>query len=425
MNDSTEPTALTQPQGALERAQAISRALTDAARRARFSTRARGAYRGGSFPAQRGAALMRVLTIAMLVILVVVPNIIAVLYFGLLASNQYISETRFTVSSGAIPKMDEMGSVTGVPPILIVQDTLVVTNYIHSRPMVEELESKVGLRETYSAPSIDWWARFNKKKPIEKFVDYWDSMSHTSIAFPSGIVSLKIYAFSPDDAKRIADAVVAQSEKLINELNDRMRRDTVLASERDMQQASKDLAHARTQMELERNTEGLIDVGETNKALTGLASGLQADLLKAQQEYESELRYVSADAPQMRVLKSRITAMKTQFEQMNAQLTTQGEKQSGAVADKALSGKMTKFAELDLEDRIAEKRYATAVAAVEAARILSERRMLYLHEIVAPAQAEESEYPWRWLSVGMTLVASIIAWVSAIAAMAFVRNHMA
>ena len=119
------------------------------------------------------------------------------------------------------------------------------------------------------------------------------------------------------------------------------------------------------------------------------------------------------------------TAMKSQLDQINAQLTTQGEKQSDAVADKTLSGKMTKFAQLDLEERIAEKRYATAVAAVEAARILSERRMLYLHEIVPPALPEEYEYPRRLLSIAMVFVASIIAWAGAIAAMAFVRNHMA
>ena len=95
------------------------------------------------------------------------------------------------------------------------------------------------------------------------------------------------------------------------------------------------------------------------------------------------------------------------------------------VADKALSGKMTKFAELDLEERIAEKRYAVSVGAVEAARMLSERRMLYLHEIVEPALPEESMYPMRWLSVGMTLLASLIAWAATVGAMAFVRNHMA
>jgi capsular polysaccharide transport system permease protein len=57
--------------------------------------------------------------------------------------------------------------------------------------------------------------------------------------------------------------------------------------------------------------------------------------------------------------------------------------------------------------------------------MISERRMLYLHEIAAPALPEESKYPKRWLSVGMTFLASLIAWGATIAAMTFVRNHMA
>ncbi len=86
---------------------------------------------------------------------------------------------------------------------------------------------------------------------------------------------------------------------------------------------------------------------------------------------------------------------------------------------------MTKFADLDLEERIAEKRYALSVAAVETARMISERRMLYLHEIAAPALPQESKYPNRWLSIGMTFLASLIAWGATVAAMTFVRNHMA
>jgi capsular polysaccharide transport system permease protein len=425
MTDSGEPTALSPSLTALERAQAISRRLSDAARRARFSTRARGANRGGSFQARRGAELIRILTLATFVLLVAVPNLVAVLYFGLIASDQYLSEARFTVSSGVIPKMDGLGSVTGIPPILIIQDTQVVTNYMQSRPMVEALERTVGLRNTYSSPSIDWWARFRKTKPIEKFIDYWDKMASVSISMPSGIVILSVRAFSPQDAKRITDEVVRLSENLINDLNDRMRRDTVLAAERDMQQAAQQLGKARMQMEFVRNAEGLIEVGQTNKALSDLAADTQADLLKAQQEYDTQIRYVSADAPQMQVLKSRITALKSQVEQLQAQMTTQGEQVVSAEADQALSGKMTKYAEADLEERIAEKRYALSAAAVEAARMLSERRMLYLHEIVAPALPEESEYPKRWLDIGMTFVASLIAWLSTVAAMAFVRNHMA
>ncbi len=425
MTESDHPTPSPQPLRAMARAQAIQRALSDAARRARFSTRARRAYRGGSFEARAGAKLMRLAAIALFVLMVAVPDVVALAYFGLIASDQYVAEAKFTVSSGAIPKMDGLGSITGVPPILIVQDTQVVTNYIHSRAMVEQLERAVGLRDLYGAGTIDWWARFRKDKPIEKFTDYWDKMCSTSIALPSGIVTLTVRAFTPQDAKRIADAVVRLSEDLVNNLNDRMRNDTVQASERDMEQASQALGRARMQMELERNAEGLIDVGETNKAMTGLISGLEADLLKAQQEYQTELRYVSEDAPQMRVLKSRISAMQSQLGDMKAKLTSQSEQSVAAVADKTLSGKMTKFAELDLDERIAEKRYAVSVAAVEAARMLSERKMLYLHEIVAPALPEDDSYPKRGLNIAITLIGSLIAWGVTVGAIAFVRNHMA
>src|SRR5262249_53884825 len=160
------------------------------------------------FEARRGTKVIRALTIFLFVMMVVLPNIAALVYFGLIASDQYMSEAKFTVSSAAIPKMDGMGSITGVPPMLIVQDTQVVTNYIESRAMVEHLERAVGLRDAYSSKSIDWWARFQKGKPIEKFADYWEKMCSTSIAFPSGIVTLAVRAFSAQDAKRIADAVV-------------------------------------------------------------------------------------------------------------------------------------------------------------------------------------------------------------------------
>jgi capsular polysaccharide transport system permease protein len=425
MTDSDDPSALSPTLGALERAQVVSRALTDAARRARFSVRARQAYRGGSFESRAGAKVMRILTIALFIAMVVVPDLVVSVYLGLIASDQYVSEAKFTVSSGAIPKMDDLGSVTGVPPILIVQNTQVVTSYIQSRAMVEQLEQTVGLRNAYGSKSIDWWSRFRKNKPIEKFTDYWEKMCDATISFPSGIVTLTVRAFSPDDAKRIADAVVKQSENLINDLNERMRNDTVLASERDMQRAADDLGRARMQMEFERNAEGVIDVGQTSTALTTLISGLEGDLLKAQQQYQSELHYVTADAPQMTVLSSHISAMQSQLEQLKAQLTSQTEQNESTTADKALSGKMTKFAELDLNERIAEKRYALSVATVEASRMMSERKMLYLHEIVAPALPQDAEYPKRWLDVGMTFLASLLAWAAAVGAMNFVRNHMA
>jgi capsular polysaccharide transport system permease protein len=424
MTDSNEPNAWSAPANALERAQAISRALADAARRARFSTRARAAYRGGSFRARRGARFIRIMTVTLFVALVALPDLAAIVYFGLIASNQYVSEAVFTVSSGVAPKTDGMGLVTGIPPMLIIQDTQIATNYIESRAMVEQLERTVGLRDAYSSESIDWWARFRKDKPIERFTDYWAKMASAKIALPSGIVTLTVRAFSPEDAKRIADEVVRLSEDVINNLNERMRRDTLLASEREMLESARHLGNARMQMAFERNAEGLINVGETSSAIADLASQLEADLLKANREYQTAIRYVSEDAPQIRVLKSRIAAIQGQLEQTKARLT-QSQQSASTADDKSLSGKIPRFAELELEERIAEKRYARSTAAVDSARMLSERRGLYLHEIVAPSLPSEAKYPKRLLSIAVTFLASLIIWGSSVAAITFVRNHMA
>ena len=413
------------PFNPLERSQMIARALSEAARRARFSSRARGAHEKSSFSTRRGARFMRIMRWTLFVALVALPNLVALVYFGLLASDQYVSEAQFTVSSGALPKMDGLGSVTGVPPMMIVQDTQIVTNFIESRAMVESLEREVKLRDLYGSDSIDWWARFNKEKPIEKFTDYWGKMAKTSISFPAGIVTLSVRAFSARDAKRIADAIITRCEALINGLNDRMRKDTVASAESDLRRAGEKLKTARLQLEQARNAEELVDVHQTGAALTQLMSELEGELLNRQADYQTQSQYVSESAPQMRVLKSRINALESQIQRVKAQITEQQEKNVETLAQKALSGKMTKFANLDLEQKIAEKSYAAASATLEGARMLSERKMLYLHQIVSPARPQEARYPKRWLDIGMTFVASLTGWGVVIGAAAFVRNNMA
>jgi len=424
MNDVEEPRG-PQPFSPLERTQAISRALTEAARRARFSSRARGAYEKSSFSARRGARLMRIIRWILFVVLVAVPNLVALAYFGVLASDQYVSEAQFTVSSGALPKMDGLGSVTGVPSMMIVQDTQIVTNFIESRAMVESLERDVDLRELYGSAAIDWWARFNKKKPIEKFTDYWERMVKTTISFPAGIVTLTIRAFTAADAKRIADAIIARCETLINGLNDRMHLDTVSAAETDLFRAGEKLKAARLELEQARNAEQVVDVRQTSAALNQLLSERESELMKTQSDYQTQSQYVLESAPQMRVSKTRMTALEAQIQKMKAQITEQQEKDVATLAEKALSGKMTKFANLDLEQQIAEKRYAAAAATLEGARMLAQRKMLYLHQIVAPAQPQEARYPKRWLNIGMTLVSSLIGWGVVVGIVSFVRNNMA
>ncbi len=408
---------------AVRRAELTSRSLAETARRFRMSKRSRRAFGTGTFRMRRNARLFRTIFLVSFVLIVVIPTVTAGVYFGFIASPQYIAEAKFAVRSGEIPKIDGMGALTGMPLAKIAQDTQVVTNYMESRAIVEALEQRVGLRSLYSADDIDWFARFNRDKSIEKFVTYWKWMTNSKIQIQSGIVVFTVRAFSASDAKRIADAVIELSEGLVNDMNSRMMSATVANAEREFERSAERLSRARIEFQKVRNTEGTLDAGQHGKALADLITGLQADRLRLQQEYEAQLKYVSASAPQMRTLKNRLVALTDQITELEARLTTH--RASAAADGKVLSESLTKFAQQDLERRIAERHYATAASALELARITSERQLVYLAAFVRPSLPQESRYPRPILYTGLTLLGAFLIWAAVCGGITAVRNHMA
>ena len=72
-----------------------------------------------------------------------IPTLGAIVYFGFIAANQYEAEAEFTVSAGESPLRDGVESFSGVPFQLILQDTQIITNFLHSREIVEELNKRI------------------------------------------------------------------------------------------------------------------------------------------------------------------------------------------------------------------------------------------------------------------------------------------
>jgi len=409
---------------ALERIKQVSEALSDAARRARISSRRRGVYSSGGFQARRGARLMHILSVASFLLVVVAPSLACATYYLFIASDQFVSEADFTVSSGTPPVAvaDGIGSLTGLPAVAIIQDTQIVTNFVHTRAAVEKLEQSVDLRGLYSDPRADWWARFKPDSPIEKFLKYWNKMSDVSIVMPAGIVQLKVRAFTPQDAQRVAQATVDICEALINDLNNRMNSDAVSAAEQELQRVSKRLAAALAALEAARNEAGLLDTEKSALALNSLASEAKSALLTMQGQYDTQLKYVLPSAPQMRELNSHIQVTKAQIVEIESKLTSRS---VGDPNEPTISTAMTKFGELDLERQVAEKLYGGAAASLEMARVNSESRLMYLKTFITPVAPEQSQYPRRVLYSAMAFAASLTAWGVLCGVALTIRNYMA
>ena len=437
-----------------ERAALVAKALSDAARRARFSTKKRRGPAAGGLRARRGERMMRFLTIATFIGIVLVPCLAVVAYVGFIETPQYEAEARFTVRGGLPPAMDSIGSLTGVPTVLIIQDTQVIMNYFQSRSMVESLDKKVQFQGLYQGEDIDWWSRLKHDQPIEKVLKYWKSHMSTSVQMPAGIVVFTVQAFTPDDAVKVADAALESGEQLVNQMNDQMKFDAVNLAETEQTRAMANVVKMRAALEKARNDEGMLSADATATGLTTLMETVQAEVLKMQQEFDSQRRYVRADAPQLRNLQTRIDAAQKEVDKIKAQMTAttpdvpraKGQpsktkvKPAPAIVsdpddpvaamsagsepsnDKVLSGSMSRLDYAKLENDIAEKIYAGSLAALEHARVASEMKLMYINTFVHPVAAEQAKYPRKIRDIALAVLAAFAAWGVVMTILKLTRN---
>ncbi|MDN8842422.1 capsule biosynthesis protein, partial [Staphylococcus aureus] len=90
---------------------------------------------------------------------------------------------------------------------------------IASRQMVEAMERQMPLRDMYSRDGIDFFSRFDANEPIELFLRYWRKRVTTHVDSNGGIVTLNVAAFDPEESYRLAQALMDESERMVNELS--------------------------------------------------------------------------------------------------------------------------------------------------------------------------------------------------------------
>ena len=361
--------------------------------------------------------------------MVAAPVLAAIVYFGVLASDQYVAHAEFTVSAGESPLRDGVASFSGVPAQLIVQDTQIVTNFLQSREMIDRLEQKIGLRAIYSRPQADFLARFNPERPVERLMKYWRRMATASIKMPGGIVKFDVSAFSPQDAKDVADATLSLCEDLVSELNARINRDAIRLAQSGFERAGERLAKTLAAQEVARNESGILETKISSEATSDLIKELRSALIDQTGAYESELKSMHAETPQMRERKIRIDVMTRQIQQLESELTPApdpaGLRTSPDANGQTVSAAMVKFDTLESQKKADLQIYENAAEALEHARVAAEFKIVYFKVFVRPSLPEEPEYPRRRTNIALVVVGSLAAWGVTLALASVIRNNMA
>lgn len=391
-----------------ERAALVAKALSEAARRARFSTKKRRSLTAGNYRARRGERLVRLLRLWTFIAIVAVPSLVSAVYLFFIASDQYTAEARFTVRGGMPGAMSGMGGLASAPGMLIVQDTQIILNYITSRAMVAALDKSVGLERLYRKPDVDFLSRLKKKASIEKTVAYWKRHVALQVQMPAGIVVFTVSAFSPEDAVTISRAALDASERLVNEMNKSMISDAVSLASAERERAEANLSTTRSDLEKARNAEGILSADLATNALTNLMSQVKGELIKLQEEYEAQRQFVTADAPQLKSMQTKIDAARQELGKLQGQMTSDDNAPDNA--GKVLAGSMSRLDYAKLNNTIAEGIYTGSLAALEQAHLASELKLMYINTFIQPLPADQPRYPTRMLDMTFILGGGLAIW---------------
>lgn len=364
---------------------------------------------------------------------VLLPTLIAALFYLFVASDRFISEARFAVRSNETQAIDALGMITGMPSSQIVSDSYIVADYIESRDMVDELLRRLPLRSLYA--DGDYVSRVGNGVTLEELIEYWQKRIDVYYDSTKNTISVEVQAFNPTDADRIAREVVDIVRILVNDLSAQARRDAVQFAAAEVARAELRVRGVRDDLLAFRIANNELDPTQTAEATLGIAAQLEAERSKLASELASLSGYLADDAPSIQMLKSRITALAGEVARIQGQISVgagidgmRGSQQAatdpGAPASNAMANVIGEYQELMLNQEFAEKAYTAAMASLERARAEASRTQTYLAIYGQPSVAQEATYPRRWLNIWVVFALSSILWAIGVLGFLTVRDHI-
>jgi capsular polysaccharide transport system permease protein len=401
------------------RAMAIAAALRVAARHSRTLARPRDA----NFKSTIARIRQRPFSIgvlASLFFLVIIPAIVSGAYVSFFASKQYVTYTNFSLRDGEHRILDVVSGLLGLSATERMQNALILTDYVKSRTIFEQLDKTIGLRDRFDRSDIDYFSRLEKNASIEEAVSYWIKHVDISIDYSSGITTVAVRAFSPKDSYDIANGILKLSEALVNDISERSRRDTLQAANEQLVRAQNKMSEALSELRSIRNAEGTLDASKSADSLSKLETGLRMQLLELEQQQAVILPSIDKNAPQAKILNSRIENLREQIKNIEMQIASVDLPPDGS---QPLSQAMQRLEKGKLDSKIAEKQYVMAAASLEAAKADFEMKQIYLIPFVQPTLAQDAIYPRRLLTWSLVTIVLLMVWGLGIGAAVLVRNY--
>lgn len=340
------------------------------------------------------------------ILLVLLPVGLTAYYLWGKAVDQYASTVGFSVRrEEAGSALDLLGGISGLSNSSS-SDTDILYEFLQSQKLVADMERKLGLRAMWSTPQGDPFFVFDAKGSIEDLVDYWARMVRISYDSGTGLLEVRVLAFTPTDATAIATALFAESSEMINDLSTIAREDAIRYSREELETAQGRLKAAREAITRFRVLNQLVDPATDIQTQAGLLGGLQSQLTAAQIEVDLLGESTQANDPRLLQAIRRVEVIEVRIaaERSKVGIGTEGE------VGEAYASLVGEYERLAVDREFAERAYVASLASYDGALAEARRKSRYLAAHILPTIAEVARYPERGTLLGVIALFLLLSW---------------
>jgi capsular polysaccharide transport system permease protein len=338
-----------------------------------------------------------------LALFVGLPTSFAAIYYGVIASPIYVSQSSFVIKSPAqksIPSLSLANLVQTSGFSAGEEQTKEVLQYVRSRNALKDLLRETDARAKYSNRGADFLSRFPQpfhNNSFESFYLYYGSMVGADSDPESGLAVLNVRAFTPQDAYDLNSRLLNLSEQLVNRLNERAEHRAIAEGEQRVLQAEGRVRNARVALSYYRNQQALIDPTKQAAGVLDVSNKLVSEQAGLQAQLDLMVR-VAPRNPTIPALRSRIVALGRGIAAQNGRAVG---------TPTGIASKLGAYEKLQVEQEFATQMLTAASAGLESARTDAKKQQFYLERVVEPNKPDDSTLPHRLKRILAVFGASI------------------
>ena len=329
-------------------------------------------------------------------------------YCFVIGRDRYTAVSEFVIQQAAPLDGSSASVLAGAASSPQVLTSLVDGQYLQVYLESSDIKNRLfpdgkKLEQAYRPRLPDLWTGLYANSSAPAQLDFYRKQLSVAPQPMSGSVILTTSGFTPKQAFDLNAALLKQSRRFVNEVNQSINADQNKFAKKEVQLAELSLKASSRKLELFRKKHGNLSVESEQAATSSFISGLESQLVELKVE-EAALRrqYRDPNAPEVSFVADQVKELQVQIRQER---------------DKSVSNDGRDLNTLVLEEAglISDVEFATetlqsARLAFDNSRRESQRQLKFVVVLSQPGLPVEPDQNWRWQAFLASVGIIVVSW---------------